>query len=137
MHDEVHSRVARLREHHERLKEAKHGYLVRPLTLVVGWAVLIIGLITIPLPGQGWLTTFLGLGILSFEVAWAHRLLGWGVHQYERFFRWYKAQSRTVRYALVGLLIVVIWIVFACCALYGIRFLPADFPLPQQLQKLR
>lgn len=41
---------------------------------MVGWAVLIVGLVTIPAPGQGWATVFLGLAILSTEFAWARRV---------------------------------------------------------------
>ena len=71
----VYRRVDRLAQTHVKAKGGRYGYLVRPLTLVLGWSVLILGLITIPLPGQGWLTTFLGVGILSFEQRWARRLL--------------------------------------------------------------
>lgn len=113
MRDAVHERVEKLRSGHERRKGGRHGYLVRPVTLTIGWLVVIVGLITIPLPGQGWLTTFFGVGILSLEVNWARRLLDWGIAQYDRFFEWYHRQSRWVRYALIALLVVVIWAIFA------------------------
>ena len=73
---------------------------------------MIIGLITIPLPGQGWLTTFIGVGILSLEQNWAKRLLGWGVHQYDRFFAWYGTKSFRFRMITMLLLLLLIWIVF-------------------------
>lgn len=112
MRESVSIRVERLQGFHEAQKNRRYGFLVRPLTLVLGWTVLIIGLITIPLPGQGWLTTFLGVGILSLEQRWAHRLLEWGVELYDRFFAWFASQSTRVRVLLIGLLIVVIWAVF-------------------------
>lgn len=40
---------------------------------LVGGVVLVVGIITIPGPGQGWATVFLGLAILSTEFSWAHR----------------------------------------------------------------
>ena len=78
----------------------------------MGWLVTIIGLITIPLPGQGWLTTFIGVGILSLELKWAKNLLSWGVHQYDRFFSWYSKKSFRFRMSVLALMILLIWIVF-------------------------
>ena len=42
---------------------------------VVGFLVILIGLILIPLPGPGWLIVFAGLAILAREYVWAERLL--------------------------------------------------------------
>lgn len=112
MREMVAERVDRMAETHARAKEGRYGYLVRPLTLVLGWTVLIIGLVTIPLPGQGWLTTFLGVGILSFEQRWAKNLLIRGVHLYDRFFHWFHRQPQAFRIAMVIALIIVIWVVF-------------------------
>ncbi len=105
-------RVERLAVTHERSKDGRYGYLVRPLTLILGWTVLVVGLVTIPLPGQGWLTTFLGVGILSLEQKWAHDLLTRGVHLYDRFFAWYHRQSLAARLLMISALIAVIWVIF-------------------------
>lgn len=112
MRDSISSRVERLRRFHEHQKSRRFGFLVRPLTLLLGWTVLIVGVLTIPLPGQGWLTTFVGVGILSLEQHWAHRLLEWGVERYDRFFAWFARQSAGVRIMLIVLLIAVIWAIF-------------------------
>lgn len=112
MRDSISSRVERLRGFHEHQKSRRFGFLVRPLTLLLGWTVLIVGVLTIPLPGQGWLTTFVGVGILSLEQHWAHRLLEWGVELYDRFFAWFARQSAGVRIMLIVLLIAVIWAIF-------------------------
>ncbi|WIM73023.1 TIGR02611 family protein [Corynebacterium suedekumii] len=113
MRQMVSERVDRLSETHAQSKKRKYGFLVRPLTLALGWTVFIVGLITIPLPGQGWLTTFLGVGILSLEVTWAHDLLHWAVRLYDRFFAWFRRQPQSTRIVLVTLLILVIWVIFA------------------------
>jgi uncharacterized protein (TIGR02611 family) len=42
---------------------------------IVGFAVLILGIILIPLPGPGWAVVFGGLAILATEYVWAQRLL--------------------------------------------------------------
>ena len=51
---------------------------------VVGWAVVVVGIVLIPLPGPGWLVVFAGLAILATEFAWARRLLRWAKAQLER-----------------------------------------------------
>lgn len=112
MREMVAERIDRIEDRHARAKEGRYGFMVRPLTLTLGWTVLIIGLITIPLPGQGWLTTFIGVGILSLEQRWAKNLLVQGVHLYDRFFDWFHRQRQSVRVTLVILLIIVIWVVF-------------------------
>jgi uncharacterized protein (TIGR02611 family) len=47
----------------------------RTAVTVGGSAVVITGLILIPLPGPGWLVVFAGLAILATEYVWARRLL--------------------------------------------------------------
>jgi uncharacterized protein (TIGR02611 family) len=42
---------------------------------VVGGLVVAVGLVTIPLPGPGWLTVIAGLFLLATEFTWAERLL--------------------------------------------------------------
>lgn len=116
MRQMVYHRVDRIALTHMRAKDGRYGYLVRPLTLVLGWSVLILGLITIPLPGQGWLTTFFGVGILSLEQRWARRLLRAGVHQYDRFYFWFNRQSQLFRVTAIGVLILIVWAVFIALA---------------------
>lgn len=110
MRETVAEKVGKISAHHEALKTKKLGFLVRPATLAIGWLIVIIGIITIPFPGPGWLTVFVGVGILSLEVHWAHRLLEWGVHQYERFFSWFRRQPKTNRYGIVAGTCAVAWV---------------------------
>ncbi|MGR7027899.1 TIGR02611 family protein [Geodermatophilus sp. URMC 62] len=42
---------------------------------IVGALVVAVGLVTIPLPGPGWLTVIAGLFVLGTEFTWAERLL--------------------------------------------------------------
>lgn len=130
MRDAVEHRVDQLRGSHAGLKRRRFGFLVRPATVTIGWVVLIIGLITIPLPGQGWLTTFLGVGILSLEQRWARSVLDWGVHQYDRCTAWFKRQSKPVRWFLIALLVAVIWVVFVGTAFIAWRAGQVDFLSP-------
>jgi uncharacterized protein (TIGR02611 family) len=42
---------------------------------VAGVAVVVLGVVLLPLPGPGWLVIFAGLGVLATEYAWAAALL--------------------------------------------------------------
>lgn len=62
-------------EREESVEEARAHALVRTGRMAVGFLVVIIGIIALPLPGPGWLIIAAGLTILSKDVAWAERLL--------------------------------------------------------------
>ena len=85
-----------------RMRVAGHRSLnlaYRTAVGVVGTIVLVVGVIAIPYPGPGWLIVFAGLGILSSEFAWAHRVLRFVRVRYDRFMGWYVAQSLVIRVA--------------------------------------
>lgn len=62
--------------HEESIAEAKRHILYRLARMALGFTVLILGFLAIPLPGPGWLIVALGLGILSRDFVWAERTLG-------------------------------------------------------------
>lgn len=45
--------------------------------LVLGLAVIVVGVILLPLPGPGWLVIFAGVALWATEFAWAQRVLRW------------------------------------------------------------
>jgi len=47
----------------------------RLANLVGGWALVVVGIILIPLPGPGWLVVGIGLLVLGREVRWARGAL--------------------------------------------------------------
>jgi len=51
--------------------------------LVLGWALVLVGLVLVPLPGPGWLVVGIGLLVLGREVRWAR----WALARLERFMR--------------------------------------------------
>jgi len=57
----------------ETIEEAKRYILVRLARMALGFAVLAVGIVAIPLPGPGWLIVALGLGILARDFVWAER----------------------------------------------------------------
>ena len=42
--------------------------------IIVGFVLLIVGIILVPLPGPGWVIIFIALGVLANEFDWARRL---------------------------------------------------------------
>ena len=81
---------------------------------VLGFAIIVLGIVLLPLPGPGWVIIFVGLGIWASEFVWADRLLQWTKKQVKAWTAWMGRQNLFVR-GLVGLGIVAI--VAAC--LYG------------------
>ena len=71
------------------------GY--RVLVGVVGVLVVAFGIVTIPLPGPGWLTVIAGLVVLATEFVWAERLLAVTRRQVERWTGWVGEQAVWVR----------------------------------------
>lgn len=56
---------------------------------VVGTAVFVVGVVTIPFPGPGWALVFTGIGILATEFAVARHALTWLRDKYRRGMAWY------------------------------------------------
>lgn len=80
----------------------------RVMVAVLGAAVVVGGIVLIPLPGPGWLIVFGGLAILATEFAWAGRLLDFARRKVRGWTHWVGRQSLLVRglVGLVGLLFV-------------------------------
>lgn len=54
---------------------AARRLLRRLAVAVVGSAVVVVGLVLVPLPGPGWAVVFTGVALLGTEFSWAERLL--------------------------------------------------------------
>lgn len=94
---------------------------------VVGAAIIVVGIVLLPLPGPGWVIIFLGIGLWATEFAWAKRLLTWAKAQVARWTHWLAQQAWWVK-GLVGLVTFIFILVVLWCALWlsGVpTFLPA------------
>ena len=86
---------------------------------IVGALIVVVGIITIPLPGPGWLTVIFGLVVLASEFLWAERLLGFTRRHVRRWTDWVGAQPVWVRVLIAlataafvyGVLVVVLHLV--------------------------
>jgi uncharacterized protein (TIGR02611 family) len=73
----------------------------RVAVTVLGMAIILTGILLLPLPGPGWLIIFAGLGLLGTEYEWAHRLLGWVRRQVQGWWHWLARQPLWVRALVV------------------------------------
>jgi uncharacterized protein (TIGR02611 family) len=62
--------------------------------------VIAFGLVTIPLPGPGWLTVIAGLVVLATEFTWAERLLAFTRRHVRAWTEWLGRQPLAVRLAV-------------------------------------
>ncbi len=118
--DDENSVLDRLSQRRHRLR-AKIGsnpavdLTYRVVVGVVGFAVLVLGIIAIPYPGPGWLIVFAGLGILASEFTWAHRLLQFARGKYDGFMEWFSRQSIAIRALGVlftaGVVLATLWLI--------------------------
>lgn len=67
---------------------------------VLGAAIVVGGLVLVPLPGPGWLIVFGGLALLATEFAWAGRLLDFARTKVRGWTDWVGDQSPAVRAAV-------------------------------------
>jgi uncharacterized protein (TIGR02611 family) len=76
-------------------RSVNHGYRIG--VGIVGGLIVAFGLVTIPLPGPGWLTVIAGLFVLATEFLWAERLLEYTRQHVKRWTDWVGAQPVWVR----------------------------------------
>jgi uncharacterized protein (TIGR02611 family) len=81
---------------------------------VVGTAVFVVGVITIPFPGPGWALVFAGIGILATEFAVARRALVWLRDKYRRGMAWYISRGPLTQViaflATCALVVATLWV---------------------------
>lgn len=77
---------------------------------VVGTVMILIGAVMVPLPtpGFGWVMIFLGLGVLSTEFAWAHRVTHFVRRCYDAVAHWFARQSWASKTGMIGATVVIV-----------------------------
>jgi uncharacterized protein (TIGR02611 family) len=103
---EHHSLRERVAASHWRRRIAARRSMDTPYRMavgVVGAVVVAVGIVTIPLPGPGWLTVIAGLFVLATEFAWAERLLAFTRRHVHRWTEWLGRQRLWVRISVAVL----------------------------------
>jgi uncharacterized protein (TIGR02611 family) len=70
---------------------------------LAGGLIVAVGLVTIPLPGPGWLTVIAGLVVLASEFTWAERLLEYTERKVRAWTEWLGRQPVWVRLGIGAL----------------------------------
>lgn len=109
------SRRLRLKSWHRKkryaIRQNTHmDRVYRALVGAVGTAMILFGIALIPLPtpGFGWLLVFLGLGVLSTEFAWAHRITAFLRLWLHRIGHWYGRRSVVEKTAMISAIVVLV-----------------------------
>ena len=93
----------------------------RVTVALVGSAIIVVGIVLLPLPGPGWLIIFAGLFVLSTEFEWAERLLEFARDKVRAWTDWVKGQSLLVRALIAaGSLLVIAGAVWVYIAWQGV-----------------
>jgi uncharacterized protein (TIGR02611 family) len=110
--------IGRLSATRDRIKRTRGGALTYRIAItVLGLAIIVVGIILLPLPGPGWLIIFAGLAVLASEFEWAARLLRYARDQVSRWTDWVQARSRPVQ-VLLGLAFLILAAALAYAAWY-------------------
>jgi uncharacterized protein (TIGR02611 family) len=85
----------------DRIRSTRSGRItLKVVVAILGVAIILLGILMIPLPGPGWLVVFAGLAILSVEYVWAKHLLHFARQRLTNWTHWVARQSWLVRIAL-------------------------------------
>jgi uncharacterized protein (TIGR02611 family) len=68
-----------------------------PIVFVVGWIVVIAGLVMLVTPGPGWAAIFLGFAILATEFTSAEKVRNWLVANLKAIIAWLQMLWRKIR----------------------------------------
>ena len=77
----------------ERMKKSwfKTPKAVRlPIVFIIGWMVVVAGIVMLVTPGPGWATIFLGFAILATEFTSAAKVRDWLVSRLKQIIAWLK-----------------------------------------------
>jgi uncharacterized protein (TIGR02611 family) len=99
----------------EKFRSKPSSRTKRALIGLVGWAVLLLGVVMIPYPGPGWVVVFVGLSILATEFDWAKDAHDFAHGKYDEWQRWIKRQPMYIRaifWVLTCLTVIItVWLV--------------------------
>lgn len=105
-------RFWRLRERAQRGRFGRAAWKIA--VSVLGFVIIVVGIILLPLPGPGWLIIFAGLGIWATEFAWAGRLLGWTKLKVRAVTGWLLRLPRWVKGAGIMLCLAALYPIWLC-----------------------
>ena len=121
--------MARMARRHATMRATWYGAFLSPVILVLGFLMLIVGIIILPTPAPGWLLIFVSLGMLSLVYPPMRRLNIRLAALYDVSESWFRRQHLLTQVALgaaltisVDAVMATVWYVMA----------PGDWPYTRQ-----
>jgi len=84
----------------------------RVLIGFLGWTIILLGIVLLPLPGPGWAIIFIGISVLATRYKWAKQLHHYGHDTYAYWRAWMKRQPPWIDFLFWLLSVMTLFIVF-------------------------
>lgn len=121
--------MARMARRHATMRATWYGAFLSPVILVLGFLMLIVGIIILPTPAPGWLLIFVSLGMLSLVYPPMRRLNIRLAALYDVSESWFRRQHLLTQVALGAALTISVAAIMAT-AWYVMA--PGDWPYTRQ-----
>lgn len=105
--------MAAMAERHAAMRATWYGAFLSPVILVLGFCLLIVGIVILPTPAPGWLLIFASLGLLSLVHPPMRRFNVRLARLYDAAEEWFHGRHWTTRVALAAALTVSVTAIMA------------------------
>lgn len=129
MEDRISRLMDRMRDRHVRMRRRWYGPFLSPVLLVLGFCLLIVGVIILPTPAPGWLLIFVSLGVLSLVHPPMRRLNVRLARLYDASEAWFRKQHWVTQVALGAVLTISVAAIMASVWYF---VAPDDWPYTRQ-----
>lgn len=129
MEERISRLMDRMKVRHERMRRRWYGPVLSPILLVLGFCLLIVGVVILPTPAPGWLLIFVSLGLLSLVHPPMRRLNVRLARLYDDAEEWFRARHWATQMALGAVLTISVAAVMASVWYF---VAPDDWPYTHQ-----
>lgn len=125
MEERISRLMDRMKVRHEKMRRSWYGPFLSPVLLVLGFFLLIVGIIILPTPAPGWLLIFVSLGLLSLVHPPMRQLNVRLARLYDDSEAWFRARHWTTQVALGAALTISVAAIMATVWYF---MAPGDWP---------
>ncbi|WP_295624966.1 TIGR02611 family protein [uncultured Corynebacterium sp.] len=121
--------MARMADRHAKMRATWYGAFLSPVILVLGFCLLIVGIVILPTPAPGWLLIFISLGLLSLVHPPMRRLNVRLARLYDASEAWFRERHWAIQLALGAALTISVAAIMATVWYF---VAPGDWPYTRQ-----
>lgn len=129
MEERISRLMDRMKSRHESMRRRWYGPFLSPVLLVLGFCLLIVGIVILPTPAPGWLLIFISLGLLSLVHPPMRRFNVRLARLYDASEAWFRDRHWSTQVALGAALTIS---VAAIMATVWYLMAPGDWPYTRQ-----